>query len=109
MLIAAFLTNIFVLVAPLFIMNVYDRVVPNQAITTLWVLTIAAVVFFIFDLIARILRHYLVDLAARRSDLKLSSRLFKQFIGLRLAQKPQSAGTASFYFNERILVAIFVK
>lgn len=99
-LIAAFLTNIFVLVAPLFIMNVYDRVVPNQAITTLWVLTIAAVVFFIFDLIARILRHYLVDLAARRSDLKLSSRLFKQFIGLRLAQKPQSAGTASFYFNE---------
>lgn len=99
-LIAAFLTNLFVLVAPLFIMNVYDRVVPNQAVTTLWVLTIAAAVFFIFDLLARILRHYLVDLAARRSDLKLSSRLFKQFLGLRLAQKPQSAGTVSFYFNE---------
>lgn len=99
-LIAAFLTNLFVLVAPLFIMNVYDRVVPNNAITTLWVLTIGAVVFFVFDFIARILRHYLVDVAARRADLELSSKLFKQFIGLRLANKPQSAGTVSFYFNE---------
>lgn len=99
-LLAAFMTNLFVLVAPLFIMNVYDRVVPNQAITTLWVLTIGAVVFFVFDLIARILRYYLVDVAARRADLKLSSRLFQQFMGLRLTSKPQSAGTVSFYFNE---------
>ena len=74
--IAAFLTNVFVLVAPLFIMNVYDRVVPNQAMMTLWVLAIGALIFFVFDLIARMLRHYLIDMAGRNSDKEMSAKLF---------------------------------
>ncbi len=98
--IAAFLSNLFVLVAPLFIMNVYDRVVPNQAITTLWVLAIGAFIFFIFDLISRLLRQYLVDVAGRSADKELSARLFQQLLGLRLANKPGSAGGVASYFAE---------
>jgi ATP-binding cassette subfamily C protein LapB len=98
--IAAFLTNLFVLVAPLFVMNVYDRVVPNQAMTTLWVLAVGAMIFFAFDLVARMLRHYLIDMAGRNADKELSSTLFKQLLGLRMANKPASAGMVASYFSE---------
>lgn len=98
--IAAFLSNLFVLVAPLFVMNVYDRVVPNQAITTLWVLATGAFIFFIFDLLSRMLRQYLVDVAGRSADRELSARLFKQLLGLRMANKPGSSGGVATYFAE---------
>ena len=98
--IAAFLTNLFVLVAPLFVMNVYDRVVPNQAMTTLWVLAIGAMIFFLFDLAARMLRHYLIDMAGRNADKEMSARIFKQLLGLRMANRPVSAGAVASYFTE---------
>lgn len=98
--IAAFLTNLFVLVAPLFVMNVYDRVVPNQAMTTLWVLAIGAMIFFAFDLAARMLRHYLIDVAGQNADKAMSAALFKQLMGLRMANRPASTGGVGFYFGE---------
>lgn len=99
-LIAAFLTNLFVLVAPLFIMNVYDRVVPNQAILTLWVLAIGAATFFVFDLIARLLRSYLLDLVSKKADVLLSGRLFQHILNLRMEYKPKSTGMLAIHFNE---------
>lgn len=98
--IAAFLTNLFVLVAPLFVMNVYDRVVPNQAMTTLWVLAVGAMIFFFFDLAARMLRHYLIDMAGRNADKEMSARIFRQLMGLRMANRPMSAGAVASYFTE---------
>ncbi len=98
--IAAFLTNLFVLVAPLFVMNVYDRVVPNQAMTTLWVLAVGAMIFFLFDLAARMLRHYLIDMAGRNADKEMSARIFRQLMGLRMANRPMSAGAVASYFTE---------
>jgi ATP-binding cassette subfamily C protein LapB len=98
--VAAFLTNLFVLVAPLFVMNVYDRVVPNQAMTTLWVLAIGALIFFIFDLVARMLRHYLIDMAGRNADKEMSALVFRQLLGLRMANRPMSAGAVASYFTE---------
>lgn len=98
--VAAFLTNLFVLVAPLFILNVYDRVVPNQAFTTLWVLALGAFVFFIFDLCARLLRHYLIDFAGRRTDEQLSKMMYSHLLSLRMSNKPQSSGAVASYFSE---------
>ncbi len=98
--IAAFLTNLFVLVAPLFILNVYDRVVPNRAFTTLWVLALGAFVFFLFDLCARLLRHYLIDFAGRRTDEQLSKMIYSHLISLRMSNKPQSSGAVASYFSE---------
>ncbi len=48
-LLASFMVNMFALAAPLFIMNVYDRVVPNKAIETLWVLTAGLIVVYLFE------------------------------------------------------------
>jgi ATP-binding cassette subfamily C protein LapB len=89
---AAVLINLFALVSPLFIMNVYDRVVPNQAIETLWVLAIGAATVFGFDFVLRNLRGYFVDSAGRIADLKLASRIFEQVMGIRMAARPKSAG-----------------
>jgi ATP-binding cassette subfamily C protein LapB len=67
-LLAAALINLFALAAPLFIMNVYDRVVPNHAIETLWVLAVGVLAVFLFDFLLRNLRGYFVDSAGRMAD-----------------------------------------
>jgi ATP-binding cassette, subfamily C, bacterial LapB len=89
---AAVLINLFALAAPLFIMNVYDRVVPNNAIETLWVLAVGVVTVFVFDFLLRNLRGYFVDSAGRIADVKLASRIFEQVLGIRMAARPPSAG-----------------
>ena len=90
--VAAVLINLFALASPLFIMNVYDRVVPNEAIETLWVLAAGAATVFVFDFVLRNLRGYFVDSAGRMADLKLAGRIFEQVMGIRMAARPASAG-----------------
>ncbi|HET6467368.1 MAG TPA: type I secretion system permease/ATPase [Geminicoccaceae bacterium] len=90
--VAAVLINLFALASPLFVMNVYDRVVPNHAIETLWVLAIGATTVFVFDFVIRTLRGYFVDTAGRMADLRLASRIFEQVLGIRMAVRPGSAG-----------------
>ena len=90
--VASILVNLFGLVSPLFIMNVYDRVIPNSAIETGWVLGIAALTAFIFDFIMRTLRGYFIDLAGRRIDVIASRRIYDQVLNMKLAGKPASSG-----------------
>lgn len=92
-LIASLLINIFALVTPLFTMNVYDRVVPNQAYETLWVLGIGILIVYIFDLIMKTLRAYFLDVAGKRVDLILSSTIFEKIMGLKAAVRPRSVGS----------------
>ena len=91
--VAAFVVNIFALAMPMFTMNVYDRVVPNKSIETLWVLSIGVAVIVIGDLILRTMRGYFLDWASTRVDIKLSARIMEQVLGLRLEQKPNSVGS----------------
>jgi ATP-binding cassette subfamily C protein LapB len=89
---ASFAVNGFALAGPLFIMNVYDRVVPNQAFETLWVLASGAAVIFLFDFVLRTMRGHFVDLAGRRADLLLSSQIYEHVLGMRLEARPHSVG-----------------
>ena len=91
-LIASVLVNLFALVSPLFIMNVYDKVVPNLAFESLWVLAIGAGIAYIFDLILRQLRAYLIDVAGKKVDIIVSSRLFAKAIGIPLEKRSPSVG-----------------
>ena len=94
-LIASFLINIFVVISPLFVMNVYDRVVPNNAMETLWVLSIGAFVIFTFDFILKMVRSYFIDLAGKKSDVLLSARIMERVLGLTMGSRPASVGSFS--------------
>lgn len=91
-LIASFLINLFALAVPLFIMNVYDRVVPNQAIETMWVLAIGVGIVFIFDFVMKTLRAYFVDMAGKNIDVKMSATIFEQIMGMKMSARPKSVG-----------------
>ena len=85
--------NLFALAMPLFVLNVYDRVVPNQATETLWVLAIGVFIVLCFDLALRLMRSGFVDLAASRADVKLSSAIMAKSLGMRLEERPASTGS----------------
>lgn len=91
-LLASLLINILALGMPLFVMNVYDRVVPNHATHTLWVLAIGLLVVLAADLALRLVRTWFVDLAALRVDTQASSAVMQKVLGIGLAHKPASTG-----------------
>lgn len=93
--IAAILINLFGLASPLFIMNVYDRVIPNNAIETGWVLGIAALVIFVFDFIIRTLRGYFIDFAGRKIDVTATRSIYDQILDMKLSERPQSSGATA--------------
>ena len=85
--------NILAIASPLFVMNVYDRVVPNNAIDTLWVLASGVLIAFIFDFILRNLRSYFVDTAGKNADVIITGKLMQHLMAIRLDHKPDSTGT----------------
>lgn len=103
-LLAAFLTNLFAVAMPLFMMNVYDRVVPNQAFDTLWVLSAGIAIIVLGDLMLKVMRSRFVDLASSRADVKLSAFIMERVLGMRMEQRPASAG--SFAANLRAFESV---
>ena len=75
---ASVLINMFALASSVYIMTVYDRVVPNNAIQSLWWLTTIIAFVIMFDLAMKILRGIFVDRASARVDTKVSAALFER-------------------------------
>src|SRR5438874_9825936 len=90
---AALLINLFALAFPMFSMNVYDRVVPNNAVETLWALAIGVLLVLGADLFMRLLRSHFVDEASARIDVQLSATLMERVLGMRLEHRPESVGS----------------
>lgn len=97
---ATLMINCFALVSTLYIMNVYDRVIPNSAHETLWVLSIGALIVYIFDFAIKNMRSYFLDIAGRKSDVKISAKLFEQLLGMTLTARPASAGVMASHMRE---------
>jgi len=90
---ASLLINLFVLASPLFTMNVYDRVVPNNAIETLWVFAIGVSIVYIIDTFLKFTRTYLLESAAKKSDVIMSSIIFEKVLDLKIENHPASVGS----------------
>ncbi len=90
--VASFLINLFALAGPFFTLNVYDRVIPNLAFETLWVLATGIGVVYIFNLLMKALRGYFIDEAGKKANLEISAALFTKVLGLRMEVRPQSVG-----------------
>lgn len=89
---ASIVINCIGVVSPLFVMNVYDRVVPNNAIDTLWVLALGILIAYAFDFLLRSLRSNFVDIAGRNADVVISSMLVNKVLTMRMDAKPESTG-----------------
>ncbi|PUA29466.1 MAG: type I secretion system permease/ATPase [Cellvibrio sp. 79] len=92
-LLTALLINFFALVSPLFVMNVYDRVVPNHATDTLWILSLGMLIAISADFALRMMRAWFVDLAASRVDVTLSATIMERVLGMKLSERPASVGS----------------
>lgn len=101
---AAFLVNVFALSMPLFTMNVYDRVLPNRSIETLWVMAIGIGLIMLGDIVLKSMRAYFIDWASARIDVKLSANIMEKVMGIRMEQRPNSVG--SFAANLRSFESI---
>ncbi|MCG9595214.1 type I secretion system permease/ATPase [Vibrio sp. Isolate25] len=99
-LIASILINLFAVAAPMFTRLVYDKVVPNLAFETLWVLASGIFVIFLFDLTLKIMRSYFIDVAGKKSDILISSKLFSKVLGIRMESRPPSVGAFARHLQE---------
>lgn len=108
LLIGSLAINILAVIIPLFTMNVYDRVVPNAAIETLWVLSLGAFVAVVFDWLLKQARTKLADAAGRQIDVKVSSNLFSKIMGMRIESRPLSAGAYAKHVQEFDSVREFI-
>ncbi|MBL8349008.1 MAG: type I secretion system permease/ATPase [Burkholderiaceae bacterium] len=107
-LLAALLSNTLMLVTGTVTSVIYDKVIPHQAFVTLWALAAAGGLALVFDLTARQLRAYLIDLAGKKADLLVGTQLFRQSLAVRMERRPESAGAYSHIVGQVELVREFL-
>lgn len=103
--VAALFINLIALASPLFTMNVYDRVLPNKAVETLWVLALGISLAYAFDYLLKSARSSLIDHAGRKADLRLSQMIFDKVLNTTLSSRPLSTGE----YANRVMQYEFVR
>lgn len=96
----AVLINLLALASVFFTMNVYDRVVPNQAYVTLWSLAIGVTAAMVMEALARWARGRVLDQAGKKADLVMGALLFRQALAVRMEHKPGSSGAFAHQLRE---------
>lgn len=89
---ASFAINILAVASPLFIMNVYDRIIPNLAYYSLWILSFGMLLALTFDFLFKFLRDALISGASRGLDLRLSMNVVEQALRARISVRPGNTG-----------------
>lgn len=89
---AAMLINILAIATPIFTMNVYDRILPNKATSSLLALSVGVGLALVFDLMLKIARSNLIDTTGRDIDREVSETLFDKVLHTRLSEHPMSTG-----------------
>jgi len=93
--VAALLSNVLGLSTSLFIMVVYDRVLPNQAIDSLYGLAIGVGIAILFDTILKGARSRIVARASVRADIAVNEDIFEQFVEVSNTKDRKSVGELS--------------
>ena len=99
----AFLTlfiNIFALAVPLFSMSVYDRVVPNQAYETLFVLSAGVLMILAFDLLFKYVRTHILEGVAKKLGLYWEEMLMKKMLFVNAKDDQLMTGSKANLFKE---------
>jgi len=84
----------------LFTLQVYDRVIPNQSIPTLWVLVVGVLIAVLLEAMLRVARATLIDISGREIEINISTLLFQRFMGMRLSKRPEGPGSLIYSMRE---------
>ncbi len=113
---AAALANLLGLSTSIFIMVVYDRVLPNEATESLIALTIGVGLALLFDFILKLLRAGFIDRAGQNADLFMGRRVFDHLLNIQMKSRTGSTGamtstvrefeTLREFFTSATLVAV---
>lgn len=91
---AALGVNLAGLALPIFVMNVFDRVIPNLAFVTLMTLAIGVGLALLLDMVLRLLRSAIIQRVSRRADLSIASKLFNYALRQRILSRSGGAAGA---------------
>ena len=89
---AAIMTNFFSLGSSIFIMTVYDRVIPNNAVESLVALCIGMGIVIGFDFLLKFLRSYFIDSAGQKVDIQVAKGIFDRIMKIKLSNQKGSTG-----------------
>ncbi|MEM8937001.1 MAG: type I secretion system permease/ATPase [Pseudomonadota bacterium] len=92
---AAIVVNVLGLVSSFFIMTVYDRVLPNNAVESLIALTIGVVIAHMFDFTLKSIRGYFIDIAGQRLDASVGASVFDNIMAMRLGARRGGSGATA--------------
>ncbi len=92
---AAFFVNLLGLISSFFIMTVYDRVIPNNAMESLVALTIGVIFAHLFDFVLKSLRGYFIDVAGQRLDAVVGAKVFDNLMSMRLDARKGGVGATA--------------
>jgi ATP-binding cassette subfamily C protein LapB len=105
--IATVVINIFGLMTSLYSMQVYDRVIPTQGLSTLYALTAGILIGIVLELIAKFARAAITEHSIRSMDLQLSHGIFERLLRIRMDQFPASVGTLSAQLRSYEMIRAF--
>tara|TARA_B110000503_G_scaffold68487_1_gene106922 strand:- start:3134 stop:4825 length:1692 start_codon:yes stop_codon:yes gene_type:complete len=89
---ASIFINIFALITSVYIMVIYDRIIPNNAISSLISIIIGVLFVICMDFSMKMLRGYFLDMAGKQIDSSSSSDIFQKIVGYDLSKAPKFSG-----------------
>jgi ATP-binding cassette subfamily C protein LapB len=89
---ATVVANLLTLATVFFTMNVFNRIIPAKAYTSLWTLTIGVLIAMLLEFGMRLLKAKLVDQGGKKADLAINATLLREIMAVRLDHRPQSIG-----------------
>ena len=90
--VATVVANLLTLATVFFTMNVFNRIIPAQAYTSLWTLTIGVALAMLLEFAMRLIKARLVDQGGKKADLAINATLLREIMAVRLDHRPQSIG-----------------
>ena len=89
---ASIFINIFALITSVYIMVIYDRIIPNNAISSLISIIVGVLFVISMDFSMKMLRGYFLDMAGKQIDSSSSSDIFQKIVGYDLSKAPKFSG-----------------
>ncbi len=102
------LINMLMMAASFYSMQVYDRVIPTRAYSTLLVLTAGVMLAMAFEFASRVARSKLLEYVVLQVDGELARKIFARLLSVRMDQMPQSVGSLSAQLRGYEVVRAFV-